>query len=112
MKGWFVVVLLRHDEALHELIPEEYIEFTDIQQKLINLIHKELKCEKEYVSCYAEKENYRHIHFHIFTKPNVFPIEMRGAKSFAIIKATESEAVPKEEITEFCNKFHSLYQNL
>jgi diadenosine tetraphosphate (Ap4A) HIT family hydrolase len=103
-KGWLVIVLKRHVESLHELSSEEFIEFSKIQSRVIRLLYKELNCEKEYVSCYAEKEHYRHIHFHIFAKPYDLPIELRGAKSFAFINATEAEAIPKEEIIALCNR--------
>ena len=105
IKGWLVIVLKRHVESLHELSSDEFIELSKIQSKVIKLLYKEMNCEKEYVSCYAEKEHYRHIHFHIFTKPYDLPVELRGAKSFAFINATEAEAIPKEEIIDLCNKF-------
>jgi diadenosine tetraphosphate (Ap4A) HIT family hydrolase len=106
VKGWLVIVLKRHIESLHDLSSEEFIELSKIQWKVIKLLYKELKSEKEYVSCYAEKEQYRHIHFHVFAKPYDLPIELRGAKSFAFINATEAEAIPKEEIIALCNKLH------
>ena len=52
--GWLIIVLKRHAEALHELTTEEFAELAWIQGKFIHLLHEELSCEKEYISCYAE----------------------------------------------------------
>jgi diadenosine tetraphosphate (Ap4A) HIT family hydrolase len=100
--GWIVLVLKRHAEALHELTTEEFIELGQIQAKLIPVLHKELNCEKEYVSCYAEMEHFRHIHFHVFAKPADLPNELKGGKSFALLKVTLDEAAPPNEIISFC----------
>ena len=115
VKGWLVIVLKRHAEALHELITEEFTELAQIQAKLIPLLYEELHCEKEYVSCYAEMEHFRHIHFHIFAKPYDFPDELKGGKSFELLKVTLEQAVPPTEIIAFCellkDKFTYLHSN-
>ena len=100
--GWMVIVLKRHAEALHELTTVEFIELAQIQAILIHLLHKELHCEKEYVSCYSELEHFRHIHFHVFAKPSNLPEELKGGNSFALLKVPQEEAVPSYEIIAFC----------
>ena len=100
--GWIVIVLKRHAEALHELTTEEFTELAQIQAKLIPLLHEELRCEKEYISCYAEMEHFRHIHIHVFAKPANLPDELRGGKSFALLKVSTEEAVSPVEVTAFC----------
>src|SRR5687768_4937675 len=107
--GWIVIVLKRHAEALHELHAEEFAELAQIQSKLIPLLYKELDCEKEYVSCYAEMEHFRHIHFHIFAKPHGFPEELKGGKSFALLKVPIEEAVPPNDIISFCESIKSKF---
>lgn len=101
-KGWVVIVLKRHAEALHELTEAEFAELAQLQARLVRVLHAELQCEKEYVACYAEAEHFHHIHFHVFAKPADLPPELKGGKSFDIIKATEAEAVPPAEIIAFC----------
>ena len=100
--GWLVVVLKRHAEALHELTAEEFAELGQIQVKLVKVLFEELHCEKEYVSCYAEMEHFRHIHFHVFAKTADLPDELKGGKSFALLKVTVEEAISANEIIEFC----------
>lgn len=102
--GWLVIVLKRHAEALHELTAEEFVELGQIQAKLISLLHEELHCEKEYLSCYAEMEHFRHIHIHAFARPQDWPEELKGGKSFALLKVMPEEAVPPLEIIAFCER--------
>jgi len=100
--GWIVIVLKRHAEALHELTTEEFAELAQIQARLIALLHEELQCEKEYVSCYAEMEHFRHIHFHVFAKPSDLSDELKGGNSFALLKVQPEEAVAPGVIMAFC----------
>ena len=99
--GWIVIVLKRHAVALHELSTEEFVELGRIQAALMPLLHEELDCEKEYVSCYAETEHFHHIHFHVFARPAEFPDELKGGKSFALLKVTPDDGVPAAEIASF-----------
>ena len=109
--GWVVIVLKRHAEALHELSKNEFTELGAIQATLTRFLFEELRCEKEYISCYAEMEHFMHIHFHVFAKPQGLPEELKGGKSFALLKTASEEAVPAEKIIAFCERLHSRFQN-
>jgi len=109
VKGWLVIVLKRHVEALHELSSDEFIELAQIQAKLSRFLFEELGCEKEYISCYAEAEHFHHIHFHVFAKPKGLAEDLKGRKSFALIKVAESEAVSPNEIIDFCEVLKSRF---
>lgn len=104
LKGWMVIVLKRHAEALHELTKKEFVELAEISEKLIKRLHKILKCEKEYSMCLAEKEHFYHIHVHIVPKPYNLSKELKGAKIFEMLKVSEKDAVPNQEIRELCEK--------
>ena len=100
--GWLVIVLKRHVEALHELGAEEFAELGHIQAQLTKVLFEELHCEKEYISCYAEMEHFRHIHFHVFARPSGWPDGLKGGHSFALLRVTLEEAVAPGKIIEFC----------
>lgn len=89
--GWLVIVLKRHAEALHELSSEEFIELGQIHSKVMRFLFEELQCEKEYFT-----------HIHMFAKPHVFPSELKGGKSFALLKVPADDAVHPNEIIAFC----------
>jgi len=101
-KGWFVIVLKQHKEALHELTKEEFNELGVLQENLIRALHKTLNCQKEYCCCFAEGEGFKHIHFHIIAVPGDLPSDLRGIHIFSMIKVTPEESLPKDEILKMC----------
>ena len=109
--GWLVVVLKRHAEALHELTVDEFTELGALLSRLTRFLFEELQCEKEYISCYAEMEHFQHIHVHVFARPPDLPDELKGGKSFALLKVAPEEAVPADEITAFCERLRSRFHD-
>ncbi len=107
--GWLVIVLKRHLEALHDLSPEEFAELASLQSQATRSLFEELNCQKEYISCYGEAEGFSHIHFHVFAKPADLLEELKGGKSFNLLKVSREEAIPAGEVIAFCellqNKF-------
>lgn len=100
MKGWLVLVLKRHAEALHQLSLEEFLELAELQAKTAKLLFAELNCEKEYSVQFAEGENFHHVHFHLVAKPANLPDEMKGPRIFKMLKG--GNPVPTAEIKAFC----------
>jgi diadenosine tetraphosphate (Ap4A) HIT family hydrolase len=107
LKGWLVIVLKRHVEALHELTREEFAELGELQALAVSILHEALDSAKEYSVCFAEKEGFQHIHFHIVARSRDLPDELKGTKIFAMINVTEAEALPREEIKAFCELLSS-----
>jgi diadenosine tetraphosphate (Ap4A) HIT family hydrolase len=103
LKGWLVLVLKRHVEALHELSMAEFLELAELQAMSARLLREVLGCEKEYMMCFAEAEGFAHIHFHVVAKAPGLPEELRGPRIFAMLKVGEEGAVPREEIRHFCD---------
>ena len=101
MKGWLVLVLKRHAEALHELSRAEFLELAELQEKTTKILHRELNSEKEYSICFAEAEHFHHVHFHIVAKSADLPKELKGPGIFAMLKG-EDDPVLRQEIKEFC----------
>ncbi len=102
LKGWLVIVLKRHVEALHEMTGEEFVELGKLQALAVRLLHEALDCTKEYAVCFAEKEHFQHIHFHIVARSRDLSDELKGTKIFTMINVAEAEALPGEEIKTFC----------
>jgi diadenosine tetraphosphate (Ap4A) HIT family hydrolase len=102
LKGWLVIVLKRHVEALHELTRDEFVELGELQALAVKLLYETLDSAKEYSACFAEKDGFQHIHFHIVARSRDLPDQLKGTKIFAMINTTEAEALPREEIKTFC----------
>ena len=105
-----MLVLKRHVEALHELSGEEFAELGELQGKVARLLHREMGCVKEYMACFVEAEHFRHIHVHMVAKDKGLPPELKGTAIFAMLKATEEEAVPPEEIKAFCEEMKANFE--
>jgi diadenosine tetraphosphate (Ap4A) HIT family hydrolase len=108
--GWMVIVLKRHIEALHDLSAGEFTELGRLQSLTTRFLSEELHCQKEYISCYAEAEGFLHIHFHVFAKPADLPEELKGGKSFSLLKVSREEAVPPAEIISFCESLQNKFR--
>lgn len=98
LPGWIVIVLKRHATALHELTKEEFLELAELQEKVLRLLHQELHCEKEYIAAFGEANHFNHIHFHIIPKTEIITKELRGPRSFALLKVEDIKLIPRDKI--------------
>ena len=116
MKGWLVLVLKRHAEALHELRREELAELADLQLRTARLLHAELDCEKEYVMCIAEGAGFQHVHVHMVATPRELPVELKGPRVFALLAPAGEETppaagdiVPPEALRALCERLRERF---
>ena len=110
LRGWLVLVLKRHEEFLHNLTKEEFREMAELQNKTVKLLKQEFACEKEYLMCLAEHENFKHIHVHVIAKPKGLPEELRGANIFAMLKPEIKTSAPAEEIKRLCERLKEKFK--
>ena len=102
LKGWVVIVLKRHAEALHDLTNDEFLEFGKICIITAKLINEMTGCVKEYCLSYSEVEHFNHIHFHIIPRADDLSKDLQGSKIFSLLKVTEDDSIIKQEIIELC----------
>ncbi|MBF6592655.1 MAG: HIT family protein, partial [Ktedonobacterales bacterium] len=102
LAGWVVLVLKRHAEAPHELVPAEWAEMGDLLGRMTRALRDEMGCEKEYVACFAEGDHFHHIHIHVVPKPATLAPAFYGPRCFALLKPGPGEAVPPEEVRDVC----------
>jgi len=55
--------------------------------------------EKEYIACFAEKEGFKHIHFHVIPKSERLAPEYSGTKAFHYINSKERETISAAEVS-------------
>jgi diadenosine tetraphosphate (Ap4A) HIT family hydrolase len=87
LRGWVVIVLRRHAEALHELTPEEFTELATLQDAVAGALRAETGCVKEYVACFAEAEGFSHLHLHVIPRGADIPADLVGPKVFGYLGA-------------------------
>lgn len=104
--GWVVIVLGRHCEELHNLEREEWLELGEIQYHLTRAMKEVGNLEKEYVACFAEKEGFRHIHFHVIPKSERLSQEFSGTKAFHYINPKDDEIIPASEVAKYCEEMN------
>lgn len=109
LKGWLVIVLKRHAEALHELELEELEELARLTHRVTRLLRQTLGCEKEYMMCIAEGQGFKHIHVHLVPKPPDLPPELKGPRIFALIAVDESQAAPPGEVRALCEDLRAKF---
>ena len=107
LRGWLVIVLRRHVEALHEVTAAEFRDFALVLERTVRVLRDVLSCEKEYVACFAELEHFKHVHFHVIPRATDLPADLMGTKSFALLQVTESEAVSRAEVRSLCEALHT-----
>jgi diadenosine tetraphosphate (Ap4A) HIT family hydrolase len=113
LKGWLVIVLKRHVEALHDLTREEFQELADIQYRLAQVMRFRASIEKEYMMCFAEAEYFHHIHVHFVAKPGDLPQEAKGPRIFSNLNVDQQTAIPPNEIKALCEELkEALIQQL
>ena len=98
LKGWLVIVLKRHVEALHDLTREEFQELAEIQYRLARVMGSSSAIEKEYMMCFAESEYFHHIHIHFVARPRDLQQEAIGPRIFTYLNVDRQSAVPPDEI--------------
>ncbi|MBU0708467.1 HIT family protein [Patescibacteria group bacterium] len=108
--GWFVIILKRHTESLHDLSREEFEELAAIQFKLTKQLNEELKLQKEYSVCFAEHPSYRHVHFHIIPILKSLDEKHRGSNVFSLLRIPEEESISKRDIIKFCKRIKRALQ--
>jgi len=112
LPGWLVIVLKRHAVALHDLTRSEYQELAIIQAGAVRALHQELGCAKEYVACFAELEEFAHLHIHIIPRPVHLPNELKGTHIFEMIHVTAAEATSPAEIKQLCKYLRSRFAKI
>ena len=109
LRGWLVVVLRRHAEALHDLTPAEFSDLSFVLERTVRTLHEVLSCEKEYVACFAELEHFKHVHFHVIPRAKDFPSLLLGTKSFDLLNVSDGDSFPKDETATLCESLRAAF---
>ena len=109
VKGWLVIVLTRHAEALHELTTEEVAELGQLMQKATAALHQALGTSKEYIAAFGEAAHFNHVHVHVIARAPDLPPGLKGPAIFDMLKVSREAAVAPGEIKSFCDELQALF---
>ncbi len=113
IKGWLVIVLKRHCEAIHDLRPKELEEFSRLMPLTCQALHAVLGTEKEYVAQFAEGMNFNHVHFHVIARMPEWRDKWKGPKIFRNCLGEDVEGkLGREEMTAIALEIQKCLENL
>ena len=102
LPGWLALVLRRHATALHELTANEFVEMGTLLARVVQALHTETGCAKEYLACFAEADHFNHVHIHVVPRASDLPHELYGPRVFALLKPDEDALAPVAEVQALC----------
>ena len=94
LPGWLVLASRRHVPAVAQLSDAEAIALGAWQARLSRALQQATGCQKTYIACYAEREGYRHVHFHIVPRADSLPPSLHGPGIFELLKPEAPPADP------------------
>ncbi len=110
IKGWLVLVLKRHCQALHELSEVEYSELSKLLKSVCEALHTLLDTEKEYVIQLAEMEGFHHVHFHVIARGKDWPEKLIGPRVFSGLGEKVDNPLPSDVTTPIALQIQSFLQ--
>jgi diadenosine tetraphosphate (Ap4A) HIT family hydrolase len=85
LKGWTVVIPVRHLESMDELSDEESASLGVLLRDLTGALKTVTGCRKTYVMLLAEMPGFNHVHFHVVPRYDDLPGERTGTGIFAYL---------------------------
>ena len=109
LPGWLVLVPRRHVPAVAQLSDAEAAALGAWQVRLSRALQEATGCTRTYIACYAEREGFRHVHFHIVPRLDNLPAALHGPGVFELLKPGVALA-DLDDIDEIAGTLHSLLQ--
>lgn len=100
IKGWLVIALARHEEALHQLTEEEFATLARLLRLLSGAPADVLGSEKEYLMQFAEAPGHYHVHFHLVARSSDWPEDLKGSYVMKASGTTVENPLDSDEVTE------------
>ena len=102
--GWLVLVSRVHRDSIDQLTEEEALELGVLIRKASIALKELAGCVKTYVMQFAEDPEHPHVHFHVVPRMAEQPAELRGARVFGYLGASEEERVSEEAMNAFAQE--------
>ena len=93
LEGWLVLCSIRHVEALDELDASESDSLGSILTATTAALRAVVGCERTYITLFAERSEFRHVHIHVVPRMSWFSEDDVGPGVFHFLNPPEAELV-------------------
>jgi diadenosine tetraphosphate (Ap4A) HIT family hydrolase len=100
MVGWLVVVPHRHVETLADLTDQEAETLGPLLRRVTQAMTETLEPERVYMTLYAEKPGYQHLHVHLIPRFDDTPLSRRGPEIFRYMEDAARSGANQGDIEE------------
>ena len=100
LRGWLVLVPLRHIERFSELTDDEAAAFAPLARACSRALEEEVGCAKTYVVVLGEQQGFEHLHAHVIPRMRDFDEAIKGTGVFSLLDLPEEEWLPEHECDE------------
>ena len=97
LRGWLVLVPLRHLERFSELTDDEAAAFGSLAHACSRALEEEVGCAKTYVVVLGEQEGFEHLHAHVIPRLREFGDDVKGTGVFSLLDRPEAEWIAERE---------------
>lgn len=96
LRGWLVVVPLRHVESFADLTRDEAAAFAELARAASAALVDLVGCSKTYIAIFGEEEGFAHLHAHVVPRLPDLADEYKGTFVFRLLGGQQPEWVPEE----------------
>jgi diadenosine tetraphosphate (Ap4A) HIT family hydrolase len=97
LRGWLVLVPLRHVESFAGLTEHEAATFAKVARASSRALVEEVGCSKTYVVILGEEKGFAHLHAHLVPRMPEFTDDLKGTYVFQLLGVSEDECVTELE---------------
>lgn len=97
LRGWLVLVPLRHVESFAELSRQEAATFAMLARESSRALAETVGCSKTYVMILGEEKGFAHLHAHIVPRMPDFTDDLKGTYVFRLLGVREDDCVAEDE---------------
>jgi diadenosine tetraphosphate (Ap4A) HIT family hydrolase len=97
LRGWLVLVPLRHVESFAELSQHEAETFATLTRESSRALTEAVGCRKTYVMILGEEKGFAHLHAHVVPRMLELPDDLKGTYVFRLLGVSEDDRVAEDE---------------
>jgi diadenosine tetraphosphate (Ap4A) HIT family hydrolase len=97
LRGWLVLVPLRHVESFAELSQREAATFAALARESSRALAEAVGCSKTYVVILGEEKGFAHLHAHVVPRMPELTEDLKGTYVFRLLGVSADDCVTEDE---------------